>query len=232
MKKLFLLAAFFTLSNCILAQPATIQRKIEVNGVAEQEVTPDIINVSVSLKEYVDGRKKVTISELEKQLQQAVTNGGINAEDFTIQNLYSYNYNDRKKKDEDFLSKQYTIRFHDLKNINDILSQVDPKGIESTSIASYDYSKMTDLKRELKIQALLAAKNKAIYLLASIGEKLGNVIEINEIGDSNLSAYFNTAATANSVTFYNKGDNNDNADINFKKIKLSFQINATFEIVK
>src|SRR5689334_13244287 len=111
MKKLFILAAFITLTYGAFAQSIDTRRKIEVVGLSEQEVTPDIINVSISLKEYLNGKTKVTIEQLEKQLEKAVAEAGIAKTDFTVNNLSSYNYEYQKKKNPDFLaSKQYGIR--------------------------------------------------------------------------------------------------------------------------
>jgi uncharacterized protein YggE len=232
MKKIFVLAALLAFVQIICAQSVDLRRKIEVSGTAEQEVTPDIINVSISLKEYMDGRTKITIENLEAQLKKAVTDAGIAKEDFMINNLFGYKNYYERKKDEDFLaSKQYRIRLQDLDKYNQILAGLDPKGIESTNIDSYDYSKMTDVKRELKIQALLAAKEKATYLLASINEKLGGVISISE-PDNNNNIFQYQNPYANTVMAYNKASTDESSDINFKKIKLSFQIDAVFEIAK
>lgn len=209
-------------------QSVDLRHKIEVNGTAEQEVTPDIINVSISLKEYMDGKNKVSISQLENQLEKAVSEAGIPKEDFTINNLSSYNYVIQKKKTPDFLaSKQYLIRFHDLNRFNQIMSKIDPKGIQSTNIDSYDYSKIDNLKNDLKLKALVSAKEKAAFLLNGIGEKLGSVINIVENEDSNYPA-------PRPVMYMAKSANADVAesDIDVKKIKLSFQIHAVFEIAK
>ena len=227
MKKLFALAALCLTVYCTSAQSVNLRRKIEVTGISEQEVTPDIINVSISLQEYINGKTKVTIDQLENQLETAVKDAGIAKDDFTVNNLYGYNNTYQKKKNPDFLaSKQYSIRFHDLNKYNQILSQVDPKGIQSTSIENYDYSKITTVKRELKIQALLAAKEKANYLLSSIGAKLGPVIEINEADNSGVEPqpmFANRAMTFKALPSV--------SDIDFKKIKLSFQVHAIFEII-
>lgn len=209
-------------------QSVDLRHKIEVNGTAEQEVTPDIINVSISLKEYMDGKNKVSISQLENQLEKAVSEAGMPKEDFTINNLSSYNYVIQKKKTPDFLaSKQYLIRFHDLNRFNQIMSKIDPKGIQSTNIDSYDYSKIDNLKNDLKLKALVSAKEKAAFLLNGIGEKLGSVINIVENEDSNYPA-------PRPVMYMAKSANADVAesDIDVKKIKLSFQIHAVFEIAK
>ncbi|MEO8887610.1 MAG: SIMPL domain-containing protein [Mucilaginibacter sp.] len=227
MKKLFILAAFITFTYGAFAQNVDLRRKIEVVGLAEQEVTPDIINVSISLKEYLNGKTKVTIEELENQLVKAVNEAGIAKTDFTVNNLSSYNFDYQKKKNPDFLaSKQYGIRFTDLNKFNQIISKIDPKGIQSTNIDSYDYSKIDQLKNELKLKALLAAKAKATYLLTGVGEKLGQVLNITESDNSSFPQPRQVMYMAKTMT------NSDVAesDIDLKKIKLSFQINAVFEI--
>ncbi|WP_426670168.1 SIMPL domain-containing protein [Mucilaginibacter sp. McL0603] len=125
-------------------------------------------------------------------------------------------------------SKQYSIRFHDLDKFNQILSKIDPKGIQSTNIDSYDYSKMADLKRELKIQALLSAKEKATYMLSSINEKVGRPISITESDNSSFPTprpmmYKTMSVGLNAAP--------PESDIDFKPIKLNFQVQAVFEIL-
>ena len=228
MKKLFILTALTLFTFSAFAQNVDLRRRIEVTGIAEKEVTPDIINVSISLQEYMDGRKKITIDQLESQLEGAVKQAGIPKEDFTIIDVSAWNNTWQKKKAPDFLaSKQYRIRFHDLNKYNQILSAVDPKGIQSTDIQSYDYSKMTELKRDLKIQALLAAKEKAAYLLASINEKVGRPISITENDNSN---YPQPRMYANKVMLSNNAAPAE-SDIAINTIKLNFQVQAVFEIL-
>ncbi len=227
MKKLFLIAALVATTFGAFAQNADLRRKIEVTGIAEQEVTPDIINVSISLKEYMNGKTKVTISTLEKQLEKAVAEAGIAKEDFTINSLSSWNYQTEKKKNPDFLaSKQYGIKFRDLNKFDQILSKVDAKGIQSTNIDSYDYSKINDIKNALKLKALIAARDKAAFLVNGLGDKLGSALNITESDNSSFPQPRN-------VMFMSKAASADVApvsDIDVRKIKLSFQINAIFEI--
>ena len=228
MKKLLIIPLMLLFACNIFGQSVDLRRKIEVTGTAEQEVTPDIINVSISLQEYMDGRKKIEIDQLENQLEKAVRDAGIAKEDFTISDVSGWNNTYQKKKNPDFLaSKQYSIRFHDLNRYNQILSQVDSKGIQSTNITSYDYSKIGQLKNELKLNALLSAKDKATYLLNGIGEKPGRPISITEIDNSNYPQprIMFKQYNAMSVTSVPAP-----SDIDITKIKLSFQINAVFEI--
>ncbi|WP_432709218.1 SIMPL domain-containing protein [Pedobacter sp.] len=233
MKNLLALAFVALFTTGAMAQQVDLRRKITVSGSAEREVTPDIIYISISLKEYLkDGnsKKKVEITTLENQLVAAVQAAGIPKENLTINNLSSYNYATRKKKDPDFLaSKQYRLKVSDLNKFNAIMDAIDPKGIAYTNIESYDYSKMEDLKKELKVKALQAAKAKASYMVAAIGNELGNVIDIQEIGNESFPVQnyrANTMMLKSSASL----DQAEAAEIDFKTIKLTSVVNTVFEI--
>lgn len=229
MKKLLLLLFLTAIISTTFAQSVDLRRKITVTGNAETEVTPDIIYFSISLKEYLNGKNKTSISTLESQLQKAVTAAGIAKADFTINNLSSYNYVPEKKKNADFLaSKQYRLKLKDLNKINQILDAVDDKGIQSTGIDGYNYSGIETLKSELKLKALKAAQAKATFLLSGIGEKLGGAIDIQEINNEPMQQpVFRSMMMKTS-----SADAATEPDINFKKIKLNYQVQAVFEIVK
>lgn len=232
MKKLFALAFVALFSVSAMAQQVDLRKKITVSGTAETEVTPDILYISISLKEYLkDGnsKKKVEINELETQLFNAIERAGISKENLTINNLSSYNTADDKKKNPDILvSKQYRLKVTDLKKWNALIGAVDPKGVAYTNIDSYDYSKIEGLKKELKIKALQAAKDKATYLVQAIGSQLGGIIDIQEL---NNESYPQPMYRANMAMRSAVADVQTAApDIDFKKIKLSYTMNTVFEI--
>lgn len=229
MKKLIALALFGLFSVSAMAQQVDLRKKISVSGTAETEVTPDIIYIGISLKEYFkdnNSKKKVEITELENQLIAAVLKAGIAKEDLMINNVSSFNYATEKKKNPDFLaSKQYRLKVADLNKFNQIMESIDAKGVAYTNIESYDYSKMDALKKDLKIKALMAAKDKATYMVNALGEKLGGVIEIQDGGDNAIQPVYR-----NYMMKAEMADAAPAQEIDFKKIKLNFSVNAIFEI--
>ncbi|HKG08130.1 MAG TPA: SIMPL domain-containing protein [Pedobacter sp.] len=234
MKKLLTLAFVALFSVSALAQQVDLRKKISVTGSAEIEVTPDIIYISISLKEYLkDGnsKKKVELTTLETQLYNAVQKAGLPKESLTILNMSSYAASPQKKKNPDFLeSKQYRLKVADLNKWNEIIDAVDAKGIAYTNIDSYDYSKIESLKKELKIKALQAAKEKATYMVEALGEKLGGVIDIQEINNEVFpqAMYRNVAMEAKSADAMGNGA--AAPEIDFKKIKLNYVMSTVFEI--
>lgn len=236
---LFFLLVLFMGSTMIDATAQTtgnqpMVKKIEVYGQAEEEVTPDEIYFSITLKEYMDDDKqKVAIDKLERDLYAAVKKIGVQEEDFRIENVSGYNYDwYRKKKPqrEEFLaSKEYLIKFGDLNQINELLSSLDAKGIQSTNVDRYEHSKIEQYRRDLKIKALKDAKEKAGYLLQGIGESLGGVLEIQEIdgGAGQPPVYYRQAR---SMAMSSAEMDEASPEIDFQKIKLSFRVRAVFEI--
>lgn len=220
------------------AQSTNIEssRKVATKGYAEKEVTPDIIYLSVSLKEfYMDGntKKKVLIETLEQQLYDAAMAIGVKKEDFTIQNIYSYNYENKKKNNELMQSRQYRIKVTNLNGLNDMLEKIDPQGLQSTSINGYDHSQKREIERELKTIAVKDARQNAEILAAADGQAVGKVLVIND--NSNIN--FNDLVPMPRA-MYSKSVSMDAADrgeasslnIDIRPIKLTCYIDGVFEL--
>lgn len=209
-------------------------RKVATKGYAEKEITPDIIYLSISLKEfYMDGnmKKKVFIETIEKQLFDAAMRNGVKKEDFTVQNIYSYNYENKKKNNEILQSRQYRIKVTNLNGLNDILNQVDPQGLQSTSISGYDHSQKHEIQKELKTIAVKDARANAEILATAENTSIGKVLVINDNSNFNFSELmpqtrlYAKAASLDSVV----GETNT-ISLDIKPIKLTCYIDAVYEL--
>ncbi|GAB2787049.1 SIMPL domain-containing protein [Rhabdobacter roseus] len=211
-------------------------RNIEVTGFAEMEITPDELYFTVSLREYFKDEKnqkdKVTISTLEQQLTKAVAAAGLPKEALTVSGLGGYqNYWDKKKKPSTFLeSKQYLLKVDRADKLDGILSKIESRGIQYANISRVDHSQKEELKKQVKINALKAAKEKAVYLLAAIDQKAGPVIMIRELED-NLYYPQPMLAKANvRMMAAESADAAPDSDLEYQKIKISYRMQAAFEI--
>ncbi|MRG49073.1 DUF541 domain-containing protein [Chitinophaga sp. SYP-B3965] len=211
-------------------------RKIEVTGTAEMEITPDEITINITLREYYKNKtNKVGITTLEAQLQKAVQDAGITKENFTIGNVFGTNYEQwwkKKKTAEDFLArKQYVLKVNRLDKINGILAAVDEEGIESVNIAAFNSTKMEEYRKQVKANAMKAARTKATYLLAAIDENIGSVIEVQEF---NNDQYSDVRPEAANMRMFAKADaagaGVPDSNIDVKTIKIRAEIRAVFGI--
>ena len=209
-------------------------KKIEVTSSAEQEVLPDEIFVTVSLREYFkdkDNKNKIDIMVLEKQLQKAVEEAGIPKENFTIGTINGYREWWGKKKPTTFLeSKSYIIKVPNLYKIDGIISKVDDKGIAYTNIDRYEFSKIEQLRKEIKIKALQAAKEKAKYLLEGIGEQMGEALDIIEIDQSYSPQPVYSNMMMRSARVEVASDAMPESNVDVQKIKVRYEMKASFRI--
>lgn len=214
-------------------------RRVSTRGYAEREITPDIVYLSISLKEYfVDGniKNKVSIEALEKQLYDAALAIGVKKDDFNIQNIYSYNYDSTKKKENKQLlqAKQYRIKVSNLNGLNQMLDQVDPKGIQSTSINGYDHSQKREIEKELKVAAVHDARANAEIIASATGDKIGKVLAINDnssFGWNDILPAPRAYAMAAKVETASADPGASNLDINVRPIKLTCNIDGIFELL-
>ncbi|MGB3463750.1 MAG: SIMPL domain-containing protein [Cyclobacteriaceae bacterium] len=208
----------------------TIIRTIEVIGEAEKEVVPDQIYLQITLKEYKDGSRKVTINTLEKQLVNAVAKLDLPAENLTVNNVYGYNWNWKKRKAEDFLAtKSFKLLMPEVKKINSLMNMLDEEGVNSVNINEYKHSQMEKIQADLKIEAIRAARQKAAMLLEAIGEELGGAVTVSENSMSDTSPVLYRQRSFESKSLAVE-DAEYSSDLGFKKIKLKSSIRVVFAI--
>jgi uncharacterized protein YggE len=229
----FGLATFAATAQQVIMEKPPV-KKIEVTGTAEQDVLPDEIYVSVTLREYFkdkDQKNKVDIMTLEKQLQKAVEEAGITKENFSVGNINGYREWFGKKKPTTFLeSKSYILKVANLYKIDGIVAKVDEKGVASTNIERFEYSKIEQLRKDIKIKALQAAKEKAKFLLEGINEQLGEALEIYEIDNGYNPPVAYSAMMMKSARMEAADVAMPESTIDVQKIKVRYEMKAIFRI--
>ncbi len=191
------------------------------------EITPDEIFVSITLREYKKSGGKVSLDVLEAELVKAVNKLKIPADNLRVQNVYGYNWNWRKKRTDDFLgSKHFLLEVNDLKKMNDLTEMLDPEGLSNLNVQSFSHSNIEEYRKQVKIGAMKAAKDKAEYLLESVNEKLGGLLEVQEID----YGYQQPAMMRSNVALESADISGYQSDVEFRKIKLRAEMRVVYEI--
>jgi uncharacterized protein YggE len=118
----------------------------------------------------------------------------------------------------------------DMVNLFENLNQ---KWITSINIDEIRNTKIVDYRKTVKINALKAAKEKADYLLESMGKKTGNPLEIVEIEDytSDTVLPINFRAKTANIQLEAADANVDYSFENIDNIKLKYSIKTKYEIL-
>jgi uncharacterized protein YggE len=124
----------------------------------------------------------------------------------------------------------YWVKVNSTGKMDELVNKMDDEATQSFGIAKTGYSKMEELRKELKVQAVKAAKEKANYLAAAINEQVGSAITINEPNEvenyprpmySNMMARETAADASNAEPPMN---------VDFKKMKFQFDVNVVFAL--
>ncbi len=212
------------------------RRVIEVSGSAERMVIPDEFTFKITLIERIENKKKITIEQQEGELRNELTKLGVDvAKDLSIYDIFSMYF--RQKKIKDVLgAKDYQLKIRDLNKIALLQDLADRLNVGRLDLINTENSRMTEIRREVKIEAVKAAKVKADYLLAAIGERIGKAVNIQEIDEEKSSFQINGANSTSNTFILDRtssrtaADSNDNSSLSFSSEKVRFVINAKFEI--
>jgi len=202
-------------------------RQITVTATSDQEVTPDIIYISITLREYFTDnsqKQKMLIEDLERTFLRKVYDAGVLPAAISIESFSgSISTGNRKKNDQFLASKRYLIKMSDLDKMNGLVASLDPRALSRVYVNRFEYSRQEETKRALRIKALQDARQKASYMLASIDETLGEPLSIEEIGSDDF-------ARSTPASFSAMAQPNQTPEINFQKIRLNAVIKVVFRI--
>jgi uncharacterized protein YggE len=212
------------------------QPYIEVTGTAEKEVVPDEIYIGIVIREKYVNKVKVTIEEQEEKLKSAVKSLGI---DLTYLYLSDVNADYVKvswQKKDVLTKKDYTLKVSNATTVGQVFLELEKLEITDAYISRVNHSQIDSLRKEVRIQAIKAAKDKADYLLTAIGEQTGQplIIKENEIIPNQAITNVNVRGSlSNSTVYYVDGlkmKSEDNNEIQFQKIKIQTTIYVKFLI--
>lgn len=230
-----LLMTFFF--NCT-AQTATSNANsekpyIEVVGTNSMEVTPDMLYISITLRE----KKSLSIEAQEDTLKKIVQACGIPMSKLTINKAQSTYSKISFASKTGVTQKVYSLLLSDAISMGVVFDEFEKSTvIDNYRLDKISHTKIDSLEREVKIKAIKDTKTQAEYLLAAINEKIGKPMEIREV-DKNypLMLNYSEGMNANYATYrgYQTGNQSrisESVDIGVQNIKIQKFIYIKFEI--
>lgn len=237
MKKIItVLASMFAFLVAMAQSPAPLQRTINVTGTAEMNIVPDQIYVQIDLREYDKKNvSKVDIETIRNNFLSACKSLGIADTNISVQSYSGWDgnywwYKKNKKQNPDMKAGiSYWVKLNNTNMIDQLVNKLDDEATQNFFIAKVDYSKMDELKKQLKIEAIKAAKAKAEYLAAAINENIGEAITINEPNEVNFPrpVYANMMLKS---TVAEQQDQSAPMNVDFKKMDLKYEVNVIFAL--
>jgi len=133
-------------------------------------------------------------------------------------------------KNDIFLAKEYQLLVRDGKTASRIFLELEKIGVSNISIEKLDNSRIEEFRKETKVNAIKAAKEKARLLMKSIDQEIGRAIYVKELG--NAVGY--TPGAANNIRIRGAsslyGSRSSDIAVDFEKIRLEYSILCRFEL--
>lgn len=222
--------------NGLFAQSSTSPlRSISVKGIAEREVVPDEIYVEVHLREYTKKNgDKINIESIQRNFLAACKSMGLPDSSVIVQGYEGWDgnywwYRKNKKQNPDMKAGiRYWVKVNNPKQLDELVQKLDDEATENFFIAQQKYSKEEALRSELKAEAVKNARTTAIKLAEAINEQVGHALTINEPGQQNYPVpMYSLKAT---TTMAEDTGQPMPMEVDFKKIKLRYEVNVVFEL--
>lgn len=231
MKKFLFMAV---ISACMSISAATAQTEekfpcyVEVSGYAERNVTPDTFYLNIVIAEK-DSKGKISVDTQQRDMMRALQSLGIDTEkQLTMVDMSGEYF----KKNNTLVTAQYRLKLSSAADVRKVCSALSDIGISSVTMRSVSYSKIDEVRNEMRVQAMRNAREKAAMLAEAVGQKVGECIRINDYSRDVTEE----AVTLNARMF--KAAGNADADfaveeepLEFKPIKVSGSVNARFVLL-
>ncbi len=126
-------------------------------------------------------------------------------------------------------NKSYFLLVYTAKEAGEVISGLEQIGISNVDLERTEYSKMEELKLELKSKAVLKAKLQAEYLVKPLDQKVGSAIHISD----KFNQIYRTNQLDEVVVMGYAGKNKEykSIDIEFKKIEVASEVQVKFELL-
>lgn len=207
------------------------QNYIEVTGKAEMEIIPDEIYIDILIQEK-DNKGKTSVEDLEKKMLKKLIEIGIDVEEDLSVSDFSSNFKSYFIKKNDILtSKQFQLIVHDAAKAGLVFQELEALEISNLNISKVDHSKITEFRKEVKVKAVQAAKEKASEMSEAIGQSIGKALYIQEMGEPYMAS--RNLGYANKIMVRGVSSLESaqiTPEIQFEKIKLEYSVLVRFSL--
>lgn len=236
-----------TLSSSTFAQGYDPRRTISVTGTAEVKVAPDLVEISMNVETNDLSIDKAREDNDSKVLAVIEMSKKMGIEDKDIQTDYIHvapryqdaKYNEPKENPRKFLgyymTKGIRVTLRDVKKSEHYVEEALKLGINYINDLEFQSSEEKKYRDQIRLDAINAAKKKAVTLARELGQKVGKPITIHD----NTSAFatniiHGSRGSSNSIRF-NNASGNSGSEENYGsiapgQIKIEASVSVIFEL--
>lgn len=228
MKKLMATAAVLLIAGtAAMAQSLEMPKwedAIQVTGRAEKKITPDEIFLNITIR---DGDVKgQNVNQIESTLKSR-----LKALDIDVEKNLRVNdmANAPKKRNQIDAKRSYELKVGDVWTLNAVFETLGEMGVSDANVTRVSHSRLEEFRREVRVEAVKAARENARLLAEAIGQSIGPAVWIIDGGnmyeDFSIPAFRNVRATVVGAV---PKEGTAETGLDFKDITLNYLVTAKF----
>ncbi len=227
MKKMMLvLAALMVVAASASAQQTeAFPSYIEVTGVAEKEVAPNEIYLSITINER-DSKGKISVDEQQREMLAALKKLGVKPDSqLKMVDLTSSYF----KRGNALAKAQYELKLGSAVEVAKVWRALDGLGISQVTVTKVSHTDLEKFKAETRTEAIRAARDNARALAEAIDQKAGKCFWIADYSSPVRSVY--AAANLKSRAMVEEASFDavvEEEGLEFQTINLQHRVQAKF----
>ena len=211
------------------------QNYIEVSTRVEKQVTPDIIYISIVIRE-ADSKTKNYLETKEREMIKAIQSIGIDVEkSLTVKDMNSNLKQYFLKKDNILATKSYTLKVGTADEVATVFDILNSIGISDVNLSKTSISPELEkkVKDELLADAAKKAKENASILAEAVGSKAGKAIYIQNYYNfaQPVAANYSLRSAKSFATADGIMEEESLPSLEINKSAISINVTCRFEIL-
>lgn len=206
---------------------------INMQASAEQQVTPDEIYISITIKES-DYKGKATLQEKQQAMLSILKRNGIDIDECLSLNFMGSNvsYKTFSRKPVPQSQATYVLKLYDASIMQNVIYNLEEEQISNIQLIETKYTKEDTIRKELGIQAMKKAQEEAASLAGAVGQEIGKAMTISSWFSQNSPQPRLYKSRNDLVTLEESGlqSSNSTPQISIAKITYSVNVDVKFEL--
>ena len=223
---LFLVAALCATYAATAQMTEAFPSYIQVNGRAEQEVTPDEFYLAIVINER-DSKGKISVETQQREMIAALKGLQIDVEkQLKVANLSSSFF----KRRSSLAQAKYQLRLTSAAEVTKVWQALDDLNISNVSIERVTHSQLDSLKSAVRAAAIRNAQTNARTLAEALGQQIGKCFYIYDSNSEVMPRYYNNKLTVRGLAMDAMVEEavDEDESLDFKTIKLEYNVQAKF----
>lgn len=229
MKTRFLLAFIsLWLFSTLLVSAQTPATYVEVRASASQEVTPNKIEIAISLNE-ADSKGKVTLKTQQDALAQALCNAGIDAKQSLV--IVSQS-SQAAKRSNTYQYINYLLTVSSAEELRLVFEEFASQGVSGVRVQRVANDSIEQVTSQLRAEAMQKAQRIARELAQAVGQSIGAALTIEYYSNSDeVSSYTTGALLMRSNTMGQDSVPELPADLGIRPISVRESVEVKFALL-